>query len=114
MMGVEFSRSLQGGEVDGVVVPDITAAALAKRGFDVPTLSTYLATGMAPQGTSFDSMYTVTHFSTSAMEPEDVKAVAIYLLTGKDGKLARPAASPGTVGRKPPFLKPVRPWLRAD
>ena len=48
MMGVEFSRSLQGGEVDGVVVPDITAAALAKRGFDVPTLSTYLATGMAP------------------------------------------------------------------
>ena len=94
MMGVEFSRSLQGGEVDGVVVPDITAAALAKRGFDVPTLSTYLATGMAPQGTSFDSMYTVTHFSTSAMEPEDVKAVAIYLLTGKDGKLARPAASP--------------------
>ena len=94
MMGVEFSRSLQGGEVDGVVVPDITAAALAKRGFDVPTLSTYLATGMAPQGTSFDSMYTVTHFSTSAMEPEDVKAVAIYLLTGKDGKLALPAASP--------------------
>ena len=78
-----------------MVVPDITAAALAKRGFDVPTLSTYLATGMAPQGTSFDSMYTVTHFSTSAMEPEDVKAVAIYLLTGKDGKLALPAASPG-------------------
>lgn len=45
-----------------MVVPDITAAALAKRGFDVPTLSTYLATGMAPQGTSFDSMYTVTLF----------------------------------------------------
>lgn len=31
----------------------LSAAALAKRGFDVPTLSTYLATGMAPQGTSF-------------------------------------------------------------
>lgn len=94
MMGVEFSRSLQGGEVDGVAVPDITAPALAKRGFDVPTLGAYLATGIAPQGTSFDSMYTVTHFSTSAMSPEDVKAVATYLLTGKDGELVLPVAPP--------------------
>lgn len=94
MMGLEFSRSLQGGEVDGVAVPDITAAALAKRGFDVPALSAYLATGISPQGTSFDSMYTVTHFSTSAMEPEDVKAIATYLLTGKDGKLMQPMSPP--------------------
>lgn len=94
MMGVEFSRSLQGGEVDGVAVPDITAATLAKRSFDVPTLSAYLATGIAPQGTAFDGMYTVTHFSTSAMTPEDVTAIATYLLTGKDGKLIPPAAPP--------------------
>lgn len=94
MMGLEFSRSLQGGEVDGVAVPDITAAALAKRGFDVPALSAYLATGISPQGTSFDSMYTVTHFSTSAMEPADVKAIATYLLTDKDGRLMQPMASP--------------------
>lgn len=94
MMGLEFSRSLQGGEVDGVAVPDITAAALAKRGFDVPALSAYLATGISPQGTSFDSMYTVTHFSTSAMEPEDVKAIATYLLTDKDGKLMQPMSPP--------------------
>lgn len=94
MMGVEFSRALQGGEVDGVAVPDITATALAKRGFDVPTLTAYLATGIAPQGTSFDGMYTVTHFSTSAMEPKDVKATAVYLLTGKDGKTLAPAAPP--------------------
>lgn len=94
MMGVEFSRSLQGGEVDGVAVPDITPTALARRGFDVPALSAYLATGIAPQGTSFDGMYTVTHFSTSAMQPQDVTAVATYLLTGKDGKTLAPAAPP--------------------
>nr|WP_291435253.1 cytochrome c [Desulfovibrio sp.] len=90
MMGLEFSRALQGGEVDGVAVPAITAAALAKHGFDVPALSAYLATGIAPQGTAFDGMYTVTHFSTGAMEPEDVKAVATYLLTAKDGRHERP------------------------
>lgn len=94
MMGVEFSRSLQGGEVDGVAVPDITAATLAKRSFDVPTLSAYLATGIAPQGTAFDGMYTVTHFSTSAMKPEDITAIATYLLTDKDGNLVSPAAPP--------------------
>lgn len=48
---------------------------------------------MAPQGTSFDSMYTVTHFSTSAMEPEDVKAVA--LSAHRQGRQA---------GRVPPRL----------
>lgn len=94
MMGVEFSHALQGGEVDGVAVPNITAAALAKRGFDVPTLSAYLATGVAPQGTSFDGMYTVTHFSTSAMKSQDVKAISTYLLTAKDGALVRPASAP--------------------
>lgn len=94
MTGVEFSQSLQGGEVDGVVVPNIIVAALAKRGFDVPTLSIYLVAGTTPQSTSSGSMYTVTHFPTSVMEPEDVKAVAIYLLIGKDGRLALPAASP--------------------
>lgn len=94
MMGVEFDRSLEGGTVDGMAIPDITTASLAKHGFDVITLSQYLQTGIAPQGTSFAGMNTVTHFSTNVMEPEDVKAIATYLLTDKDGKLATPAAAP--------------------
>lgn len=94
MMGVEFSRALQGGNVDGMPVPDITAETLAKRGFDVATLSAYLSTGIAPQGTSFAGMNTVTHFSTSVMDPADVEAIAIYLLTDKDGNLTTPAAPP--------------------
>lgn len=46
---------------------------------------------MAPQGTSFD-MYTVTHFSTSAWNRR-TQGGRHHLLTGKDGKLALPAAS---------------------
>lgn len=94
MMGVDFSRSLEGGELEGAAVPDITAVELAKRGFDVPTLSAYLGTGISPRGSSFDSMYTVTHFSTSGMDPDDVKAIATYLLTDKDGNLTTPSAPP--------------------
>ncbi|MFD1198007.1 c-type cytochrome [Brucella gallinifaecis] len=94
MMGVDFFRSLQGGEVDGMAIPNITPAALTKHGFDVETLSQYLSTGIAPQGTSFAGMNTVTHFSTSVMEPEDVKAVATYLLTDEDGNIARAAPPP--------------------
>ena len=94
MMGLEFSRSLQGGEIDGVAVPNITAPALARRGFSVPSLTAYLATGISPQGTSFDAMYTVTHFSTSAMDAKDVNAIAVYLLTDENGKLATPSAPP--------------------
>lgn len=94
MMGVDFFRSLQGGEVDGLAVPNITAAALTKHGFDVETLSQYLSTGIAPQGTSFAGMNTVTHFSTSVMEPDDVKAVATYLLTDDEGNIAQASPAP--------------------
>lgn len=94
MMGVDFLRPLQGGEVDGMAVPNITAAALSKHGFDVETLSQYLSTGIAPQGTSFAGMNTVTHFSTSVMDADDIKAVATYLLTDDEGNIAAAAPPP--------------------
>jgi len=94
MMGVDFARNLEGGEVDGLDIPNITPEMLAKRGFDVPTLSQYLSTGVAPQGTSFAGMHTVTHFSTSAMEQDDVDAMATYLLTDKNGKILEPSEPP--------------------
>lgn len=94
-MGVSFARSLEGGDVvDGLVVPDITAQTLAKRGFNTQSLSEYLSSGISAQGTAFGSMYTVTHFSTSAMQAADVDAIASYLMTGKDGQLLKPAKGP--------------------
>lgn len=91
-MGVSFAQALEGGDtVDGLVVPDITAPALAQRGFDAESLSQFLRTGMSAQGTAFGGMYTVVHFSTSAMEKSDVDAIATYLMTDKQGKLLTPA-----------------------
>ncbi|MGO3891395.1 MAG: c-type cytochrome [Paenalcaligenes sp.] len=94
MMGVDFARDLQGGEINGWAIPNITAASLAKHGFDVPLLTQYLSTGIAPQGTSFADMHTVTHFSTSAMDKDDVEAVATYLLTDANGAIPPAAAAP--------------------
>ncbi|RIY42141.1 cytochrome c [Neopusillimonas maritima] len=94
MMGTDFARPFKGGGIEGVRVPDITAQALSERGFNVATLSQYLSTGMAPQGTAYADMYTVVHFSTSAMQSTDVEAIATYLLTGPTGKIAPAASAP--------------------
>lgn len=94
MMGYEFDKSLQGAVIEGMEAPPLTAASLAARGFDLATLTDFLATGIAPQGTAFGGMHTVTHFSTSAMERADVEAMATYLLTGPDGTVPAPAPPP--------------------
>lgn len=109
-MGVSFSRSLQGGDaIDGLTVPNITAETLAQRGFDAASLSQYLRTGTSAQGTSFGSMYTVTHFSTSAMQREDVDAIATYLMTDKQGKLLTAAPVPEALPiASDPLLQPGR------
>lgn len=96
-MGVSFDKHLEGGDiVDGLVVPNITAETLAKRGFDTQSLSQYLGTGISDQGTAFGGMYTVVHFSTSAMQAADVDAISTYLMTDKNGKLltAQPKPAP--------------------
>ena len=92
-MGVNFAKTLQGGDdIDGLIVPNITAETLASRGFNQESLSQYLASGVSEQGTAFGSMYTVTHFSTSQMQPSDVAAMATYLMTDNNGKLLSPAS----------------------
>merc|ERR1711969_493837 len=93
-MGPDFSRSLEGAEIEGLLAPPLKAEALADRGFDVATLTQFLATGIAPQGTSFGSMNTVTHFSTSAMQQADVQAIATYLLTDANGSIPAPKSAP--------------------
>lgn len=94
MMAPDFSRNLQGGELEGMIVPDITQPTLNRQGFDVRALSQYLKTGIAPQGTSFADMNTVTHFSTSVMNDADIKAIATYLLTDQDGNIPAPKPAP--------------------
>jgi mono/diheme cytochrome c family protein len=92
MMAPDFARNLQGGILEGMVAPDITQPMLTRQGFDIRALSQYLKTGIARQGTSFADMNTVTHFSTNVMSDDDIRAIATYLLTDKDGNI--PAAKP--------------------
>ncbi|UNM95974.1 cytochrome c [Ignatzschineria rhizosphaerae] len=94
MMGVKFSDALAGGFESGMAIPDIRAERLAKNGYSVADLTQYLSTGIAPEGSSFAGMNTVTHFSTSQMNLSDVKAMATYLLTDSKGKLLTPEQSP--------------------
>ncbi len=94
MMAPDYSRHFEGGELSGMSVPDITQPVLNRQGFDVAALSLYLKTGIAPQGTSFADMNTVTHFSTNVMDDSDIKAVATYLLTDQDGNLPAPRPAP--------------------
>lgn len=94
MMGVKFKDALAGGFEDGMAIPDITAEALSKHGYNLDRLTEYLATGISPEGTSFAGMNTVTHFSTSQMDKADVKAMATYLLTDRAGKLLSQQTSP--------------------
>ncbi len=112
MMGVDFSRSLQGGEEAGLAIPDITAEALSKHGYDTASLSQFLQTGISPQGSSFADMNTVTHFSTSQMATEDVEDVSIYLLTDKNGQLlgakSTPEALPETNNQQTDSTQTVR------
>lgn len=108
MMGYEFDRSLEGAVIEGVEAPPLTAASLSGRGFDLATLTNFLATGIAPQGTAFGGMHTVTHFSTSAMERPDVEAIATYLLTGPDGAIPAPAPPPAPLPQASGALAPGR------
>ena len=109
MMAPDFSKSLEGAVIEGLEAPALTPAALAARGFDLATLTGFLATGIAPQGTAYGGMYTVTHFSTSAMERSDVEAIATYLLTAADGSLPpertppAPAPAPAAPGPEAPL-----------
>lgn len=94
MMGSDFSRHFEGTIIDDMQAPDIRAATLAKQGYTLDTLTQFLRTGIAPQGTSYAGMYTVTHASTSNMQADDVRAMAEYLLSGPDGKLMAGTAPP--------------------
>ncbi len=112
MMGPDFAKSLQGAVIEGLEAPSLTAAALAGRGYDLATLTDFLATGIGPGGTAFAGMHTVTHFSTSAMERADVEAIATYLLTAPDGTMppakAPPAPLPEAVDPAPSTPAPGR------
>lgn len=78
---VDRSRPLAGNDSLGrVAAPDITPQGLAQRGWDRDSLQAYLAGGLAAHAVASDEMLKVVNLSTSRLEPDDIGAIATYLL----------------------------------
>ncbi len=105
MMGVKFSKALEGGYENGLSIPNITAKGLAKRGYNIESLKKYLETGISEFGTAFLDMETVVKHSTSQMNERDVTAIATYLMTSKDGRLLNAQESPVIMNQVAGFMK---------
>lgn len=77
---LDTSKTLAGASLGRVFAPDITPAGLTSRGWTAADLQTFLATGIAKQGSAFGEMYPVVHLSSQYMSPEDLHAMTVYLL----------------------------------
>jgi mono/diheme cytochrome c family protein len=102
---LKAGEPLAGSALGRVGAPDITPAALAARGWTPQDLSTFFATGLAPQGSAYDEMHTVVRMSTQYLSKEDLGALSAYLVGDQPpAPAALPAAQPATAalaaGRK--------------
>jgi mono/diheme cytochrome c family protein len=80
---MDGGRPLEGAALARVAAPDITPGGLAARGWTGGDLQAFLSRGIAPQGSAFGEMYPVVHLSTQHLSPEDLAAMATYLLGDK-------------------------------
>lgn len=93
---VDRSRPLTGNDALGrFAAPDIAPQGLAQRGWDRDALQAYLARGIAAPAVASDEMLKVVNLSTSRLEPDDIGAIATYLLGDRP---PAPAALPATAG----------------
>ncbi|WP_229205778.1 cytochrome c [Duganella sp. Leaf126] len=98
LMAEKSSEYLRGGSLGTWYAPDITPGALAAAGWDPATLQQYLATGHAPNGaTAGGPMREAIDKSFSRMDPQDVKAISVYLTTPAAAGAAAPMASSAPV-----------------
>lgn len=81
LMGrLDSALPLKGAALARVAAPDITPEGLAARGWTLEDLRSFFGTGIAPQGSAFGEMYPVIHLSTQYLKPDDLTALATYLL----------------------------------
>jgi mono/diheme cytochrome c family protein len=77
---VKLSHPLTGYALDQLAAPDITPAGLVSRGWTRAGLLSFLAGGLAPQGSAFGQMHPVTAVSTRFLNAADLRAAVTYLL----------------------------------
>lgn len=89
-IGGERSPAFGGGNIDGWDAPALTALLHAPKPWTAEQLALYLRHGWSPQhGAAAGPMAPVAH-SLSLVPPEDVKAMATYLMSLQDAKAPAP------------------------
>lgn len=76
---LQRDRWLQGALIGRYEAPDITPAALAARGWSVPSLTALLSTGLSARGSAFGDMFPAVHNSLRQLAPGDIAALVRYL-----------------------------------
>ena len=77
---MEEKRALDGAVVGRLKAPDITASALAERGWNREDLVLYFETGASPQGSAFGDMFPAIKNSLRLLTHDDRMAIATYLM----------------------------------
>jgi mono/diheme cytochrome c family protein len=77
---MEGNMALTGAVVGRFAAPDITAAALAERGWARDDLILFFETGASPQGSAFADMFLAIKNSLRLLTQEDRLAIATYLM----------------------------------
>lgn len=80
---MDLDKTMQGGVPERFSAPAITPQALAQRGWQANDLNSFLATGLAPQGSAFSDMHMVVDLSTRYLSPDDREALVTYLTGDK-------------------------------
>jgi len=86
---LDLTAPFAGGTLGRVIAPSLTPQGLAERGWSAADLTTYLATGIASQGSAFGEMHSVVHLSSQYMTPDDLRAVSTYLLGDRPSEPVR-------------------------
>lgn len=92
-MAMDEARYLQGGMIEGVMAPDITATELRRQGWTQDSLAKLLQKGYSVKGGVFAGMYPVVEKSFAYLTADDMQAVTSYLLDS-DTPLAAPEPKP--------------------
>lgn len=77
---MEADRALEGAVIGGFKAPNITAAALAARGWTRDDLVLFFETGASPQGSAFGDMFLAVKKSLRLLNHDDRVAIATYLM----------------------------------
>ena len=102
---LNLDQQLKGAPLGRFIAPDITPEGLAARGWTEVDLSSFMKTGIAPQGSAYSEMHLVVNLSTQYLSEADMKATTRFLmgdspLAAVPVKIDAAAASSLSAGRQ--------------